>query len=218
MVVLDDKGKISKVLLEGKDINEISCEGVNTRPLFSDHKGNVAYLSILADSIVYVSGDTIQRVINLDFADGFLSDTEIKEAKRMGEISNDYRTIQYVSSCRITDDYLLIEYYGKGSNGFTTNYNYLINRKTNKDYAFSGYVNVPGMLSYVSNIVDDVLICVITEDDVLRLKNIYDLNKKNESYHKTFEEFVNDMGYNAFCQELLTLKRETPVILKIKLK
>jgi len=217
LVVLDDKGSVSKILLKSDDENNITCEGVNTRPLFSDHKGNVAYLSTLADSIVYISGDTIQRIFNVDFADGFLSKKEIKQAKQLGKIPDVFKNIKYISKCAITDNYCLIEYYGKRNGSqLTTNYTYLLNRMTNKDYAFSGYVCVPGVLNYACSIVDNQLIFVITEDAILQEESIY--NNYVKPSGKSYEEMIKQDGLIPVCEDILTRKIKTPVILKIQLK
>ena len=179
LVVLDAKGRISKILLESEDENNITCEGVNTRPLFSDHKGHITYLSTLADSVAFISGDTIQEIYNMEFADGFLSEKEIKKAKQSGELPDMFSNTQYISQCYITDDYLLMEFYGK-KDGITSNYTYLLNKNTGKDYVFSGYVCVPGVLNHVCTILNDELIVIVKEEDALQYELVY----KNLKFRK----------------------------------
>lgn len=217
LVVLDANGKISKILLKSNDESKITCEGVNTRPFYSDHKGHIAYLSTLADSIVYISGDTIQGIFNVNFADGFLSAQEIKQAKQSGKIPEIFKNIQYISHCIVTDDYFLLEYYGKRcGDQLTTNYTYLLNRKTNKDYVFSGYVNFPGILTHTCNIVDNCFISVITEDDVIQEETIY--NNYIKASGRSYEEMIKGYKQTPICEDILLRKIKTPAILKIKLK
>lgn len=215
LVILDAKGKISKILLESEDENNITCEGVNTRPLFSDHKGHITYLSTLADSVAFISGDTIQEIYNMEFADGFLSEKEIKKAKQSGVISDQFSNTQYISQCHITDDYLLMEFYGK-KDGITSNYTYLLNKNTGKDYVFSGYVCVPGVLNHVCTILNDELIVIVKEEDALQYELVY----KNyyDSSSTTYDEMVKELDLIPVCEDVLLHKIKTPVILKLKLR
>lgn len=215
LVVLDAKGRISKILLESEDENNITCEGVNTRPLFSDHKGHITYLSTLADSVAFISGDTIQEIYNMEFADGFLSEKEIKKAKQSGELPDMFSNTQYISQCYITDDYLLMEFYGK-KDGITSNYTYLLNKNTGKDYVFSGYVCVPGVLNHVCTILNDELIVIVKEEDALQYELVY----KNyyDSSSTTYDEMVKELDLIPVCEDILMHKIKTPVILKLKLR
>lgn len=226
LAILDDKGNISDILLESDEENTITCEGANTRPLFSDHQGNILYLPMLADSIVYISGDTIQSVFNIDFADGFLSESEIKHAKRVGQLPDNSEYIHYISRCGITDDYFFVEYYGQNESGFLpTNNTFLLNRKTKRDYAFSGYICFPNVLGHANNIVDDCLICVVTEEDIIRGRMLYDeyeMISRNRAKAGdppiSLEAYLSDNGVNAFSKNLIDHPQNAPLILKIKLK
>lgn len=226
LAILDNKGKISKVLMEDKDKNDITCEGYNTRPLFSDHKGNALYLSMLSDSIVQVSGDTIQHVFNVDFADGFLSESEIRQAKKAGKLPEDFDNIKYISKCAMTDAYCLVEFMGKRDDSHNVqNYTYLLDRKTKRPYLFSSYIDFPGLFGHVSNIVDDEFICVILEEDVLNGKASYEEYDKISKYRAKvglpaipLEVYLKDNGINAFSLDLLKHPQKVPLILKIKLK
>lgn len=227
LVILDDKGNISNILLESDDENSITCEGANTRPLFSDHQGNILYLSMLADSIVHISGDTIQSVFNMEFADGFLSESEIKHAKRVGQLPDDSEYIHYISKVAISDDYFFVEFYGKSKDlPFTTNHTSLVNKKTNREYHFGGGIMLPGIISCTSNtIVGDKLIWLITGDKILSGRGLYDeyeMISKNRAKAGdppiSLEAYLNDNGVNAFSKNLIDHPQDAPLILKIKLK
>ena len=219
--MLNTKGEEVRTLFESYEENNITCEGTNTNPLFSDHKGHISYLPMLADSLIMLEGDSVQNIIKFVFDDKFPSNEDICIAKHNGDLLINNARINYISKVFVNDYYVFMEYFGRSTDEeYPSNYSFVFDKVNNMFFSNRGNLGFDKMLGSVRTIHDDYLVCLITEDDV---NNFLSLIKCicSQTNHPFSDEIIAEDAqkmYNVTCQNIITGKIKTPVLLKIKLR
>ena len=208
LLLLDENGAIVKTYLKSNDGNIITCEGTNTRPLFSDHKGNITYLSVLADSLIVFSEHKGTDVIKLNFEDGFLSEDEIEQAKHKGDIYVENRKVQFISKALNNDFFVLIRYFSEG-----VECNYLYDKCTKKYYIKIGSLAFSRMFCSVLTICDDNLVAFISKEDAIGYINLMSSYKPNSIGRRSLQR-----SFEPISLDIMTGKIKSPVIIKFKLR
>lgn len=217
LLLLDAECKTVKTFLVGAGGNKMTCEGANTMPLFSDHNGHVAYLSLLADSIVVLSGDSVDKVVKVKFKDGFLPSSVAEKVKSSGETS--YlrgNPVQYISKAMVNDSFVLIEYYG---GKFDMNYTFLMNRKSKMTYFKNGFLFVPRMLGTIVSIDGNNLIGVVTMEtiDRARIQLEAEMGQHGKGWTKTKAETLG-LCYDSVSVDMVMRDKPCPAIYKVRVK
>lgn len=220
LVMMDVAGNITNTILETLEVNNITCEGVNTRPLYSDHKGNITYLPMLSDSLIVLSGDTVSNVIKMSFDDGFVSQSVMEQSKSDGHTPKEGR-IHFITKALVNDHLVLVEFIGKpDSEQFASNYTYVYNRETGETYYQRGYMGFEKMLGSVRSIDEDSFVVLVSEDDVLELENLFKCEKSQMTYSPKYadiENFASEL-YVKLSVDAITRKIKVPLLVKVKVK
>lgn len=211
-----DCNTVKRILVDASG-NKMTCEGANTMPLFSDHKGHTAYLSLLADSIIVLSGDNVEEVVNVKFKEGFLPASVIDKAKSTGDTS--YlrgNPVQYISKALINNHFVLIEYYG---GQYASNYTFLMDKMSNKTYFKNGFLFVPRTLGTIVSIDDEYLIGVVTMetiDNTLAHLDV-EMSQHGDGWTKTKAETLG-FRYDSISVDIAMRDKPCPVVYKVSVK
>lgn len=214
-----NKDGVNEVVFEDRKTNNLTFEGFNTQPLSSNQRGDVSYLSMLSDSVIVISGDSVREVIRVSFDDKFLSEEEILKAKECGVLSEESDDkIRYIRSAYVTDSIINIEFLGKSNNRVST-YNYLYNRVSEKSYYVRGIISFENLLGQFYGVHNGEMVVLATEDDVEHLKMAFDIMSQQSGQncpYRTFLDFCEE-SFNDISMDVLS-KGQIPTIFKVKLK
>lgn len=217
LLLLDRECRPVKSFFVDASVNNMTCEGSNTSPLFSDHHGNVTYLSLLADSLVVITGDTVKCVLDLNFDEGFLPASVIDKVKRVGDTSLlRGNPVQFVSKAMINGFFVLVEYYG---GEYTSNHTCLFDRRNEKYYFKNGFLFMPRVPGCITTISGDCLVGVVTVEDIDNVKRDLDMEmaQRCDGEEMTEKEILG-MRYNPTGVKMVMRKKPCPFIYKVKAK
>lgn len=216
LVVMDEDGNITSTILETLETNNITSEGIDTKPLYSDYKGNITYLPMLSDSLIVLSGDTVSNVVKMSFDDGFVSQSVMEQSKSEGHTPEE-GNIHFITKSLINDYLVFVEFIGKPDDEqFASNYTYVYNRGTGETYYQRGYMGFEKMLGSVRSINEDCFVVLLTEDNIIELEKF--LKQMPSSQRETnIEDFASGL-YGKLSVDAITRKIKVPLLVKVKVK
>ena len=220
LVIIDAGGNVVSTIMEISETNNITSEGVNTIPLYSDHGESVVYLPMLSDSLIVLSGDTVSHVVKLDFSDGFISQSVMEKSKQEGQTPSEGK-VMFITKAMVNDNLACVEFMGKPEGElFSSNYTYVYNRKRNEAYFQRGSMGFSKMLGSVCSIEKDCFVVLITDDNVLEVERHFERGiQQTPSSQRlsSIEDFAHKL-YREPSADAITRKMQVPLLVKIKMK